>query len=192
MAGMGGWTKRLFVLVTLAAALAIAGCGEADSSDQTGPPAEAEAGKGSRKDQEGELQGIGSEAPGGIRSAMVGAERAYLRAIARGDTGSACSHLSRTVRSQLGRLAAGRATPAACAESLAALLSGTAAPVARQQARGRISHVRVAGDRGYVIFHAPGAALYVIPMLREAGGWKVAMVGSSVLVPSRSTLNGTG
>jgi hypothetical protein len=186
-------TKRFFVSATLAAALAFSGCGGAGGSGQTEPPveAEAEAGVGSQKGDEGRLQEVGGEAVGRTRSAMVSAERGYLRAVGRGDARSACSYLSKPVRSQLRELAAGRSNSPGCGESLPALLSSTAAQVARRQARGHISHVRVSGNRGYVIFHAPGAVLYVISMRREEGGWKVATVGSSVLVPSRSTLGVT-
>jgi hypothetical protein len=51
--------------------------------------------------------------------------------------------------------------------------------------------VGVRGDRAFVVFHAPGAKLFQLTMVREGGRWKTTTIAASVLVPSAATL-GTG
>ena len=41
-----------------------------------------------------------------------------------------------------------------------------------------------------VIFHAPGARLYVFSLVDEGGEWQAATLISSVLAPSAATLGG--
>jgi hypothetical protein len=74
------------------------------------------------------------------------------------------------------------------ARFLSALLAPTAATISHEQAEGRITKVRVQGKRAFVVFHAPGAKLYMLTMVREGGGWKAATVAASILVPSAATL----
>ena len=52
--------------------------------------------------------------------------------------------------------------------------------------------MRVLGDQALVIFHAPGARLYVLSLVKESDEWRVATVVSTVLAPSAATLEGTG
>jgi hypothetical protein len=70
-----------------------------------------------------------------------------------------------------------------CAAILPRLLSASTPATARQQAEGKITKVSAEGERGFVVFHAPGAKLYRMTMVREAGEWKVATLASFVLVP---------
>jgi hypothetical protein len=63
----------------------------------------------------------------------------------------------------------------------------TAVAIAREQANGHVTKVRVEGERAFVVFHAPGAMLYQLTMVRDDGEWKTATVASSVLVPSAAT-----
>jgi hypothetical protein len=70
-----------------------------------------------------------------------------------------------------------------CAAILPKILSPTAPAVARAQAKGEVTKVRVEGGRAFVIFHAPGAKLYQMTMVRENGRWKTATVAAAVLVP---------
>ena len=51
--------------------------------------------------------------------------------------------------------------------------------------------MRVRGDRALVVFHAPGARLYVFGLVNEDGDWRAATLIPSVLAPSAATLNGT-
>ncbi len=48
--------------------------------------------------------------------------------------------------------------------------------------------MRVQGDRGFVVYHAPGAKLYQLTMVREGGAWKAATIAGSILVPSPAML----
>jgi hypothetical protein len=59
----------------------------------------------------------------------------------------------------------------------------TAPKVARQQIDGTITKVRVEGNRAFVVFHAPGAKLYMQAFVREGGEWKSTTAFASVLVP---------
>jgi hypothetical protein len=116
--------------------------------------------------------------------ALLGAFTGYLRAVAVKDSGRACSLLSVLAKRSLARLAAsGPGKGAACSQILAAMLTPGAADVARQQANGRVTKVRVKGGRAFVVFRAPGAKLYQLTMVNEGEGWKAATVVASVLVP---------
>lgn len=134
------------------------------------------------------IEEFGDEAEGSGRSAVLGVFTGYLNAIAARDYASACSHLAATVRRSLEQLAAGSLKGKGCPAILPKLLAPTAPAIAREQAEGRITKVRVEGDRAFVVFHAPGAKLYQMPMQREGGVWKVGLVAASILVPSAATL----
>lgn len=83
----------------------------------------------------------------------------------------------------LGELAGAQAEAVGCARIVPRFLAPTAAAIARQQASGTITKVRVKGDRAFVVFQAPGAKLYQQTLLRQNGRWKATMVAASVLVP---------
>lgn len=134
------------------------------------------------------IEAFGSEAEGSGRSAVLGVFTGYLKGIAAKDYATACSHLAVTVQRSLEQLVTPALRRKGCPAILPKLLSPTAAPIARQQAAGRITKVRVQGDRAFVVFHAPGAKLYMLTMTREGGEWKAALVAASVLVPSAATL----
>ena len=70
------------------------------------------------------------------------------------------------------------------------MLGTTAAAAARAQADGEIRKVRVRGDGALVIFHAPGARLYVFSLVDEGGEWKVATLVGTVMSASAATLGG--
>jgi hypothetical protein len=187
-------TAVLAVLLLLA--LAAAGCG-GGGGDSTSTAQQAGSASGdssppqSRKPYQGgekSIEEFGQEASGSQRSALLGAFHAYLGALAARDYASACGHLSVNVRRSLEQLLAKAKKGVGCPRVLPALLAPTAATIARQQDEGQITKVRVKGERAFVVFHAPGAKLYQLTMVREGGRWKVATVAASVLVPSAATL----
>ncbi len=63
------------------------------------------------------------------------------------------------------------------------MLALTADEIARELLEGEVAKVRVEGNRGFVVFKAPGVELYQLTMAREGGEWKAATVAASVLVP---------
>ena len=195
------------------AAIGLAGCGGGSGGDSTTAagsaepstqtvPVPAEEGEGGvRRSKDGErgessgppsgekdIEEFGSEATGSESEAVVAAERGYLSAIVKGDFRSACSLVASGVRKQILELVREATGAITCPRIFPHMLASNAAKVAAQQLSGSIVKVRVEGDRGFVLFHAPGARLFVFPLLREGGRWHVATITSSILAPSAATL----
>jgi len=160
------------------------GTGQGEANPGSGKASGGE-GSGGSAGGEKSIETFGSEASGGERAALVGAFEGYLNAVAGEDPAAACAHLSATVQRSLERFASKSLKRKGCAAILPRLLAPAAAEVSREQANGEITRVRLDGDRGFVIFDAPGAKLYEMPMAREDGEWKVGLVAAAVLVPQR-------
>lgn len=126
------------------------------------------------------IEEYGAEAGGGERGAILSTFHNYLQAIAAGDSSAACSYLSARVQQGLRQLVKKRAS---CEQILPRLLAPTATAISRQQDQGKITRVRVKGDQAFIVFHAPGAKLYMLGLVREGGKWKATTVAASVLVP---------
>jgi hypothetical protein len=162
-----------------------AGCGGDGDSEQVSAGASAPtAPQGGEKS----IEEFGSEAEGRGREELLNAFRGSLEAMAARDYGAACSYLADTVHRSLEQFVGGGSRAKGCEALLPKLLTPTAAAIAREQANGDVKKVRMEGDRGFVVFHAPGAKLYQLTMVREGGKWKAATVGGSVLIPSAATL----
>lgn len=186
-------TQRLISIFLVGlATIAAAGCGGGGGSATQASSGQAEStgaeGQGHYQGGEKSIEDFGSEAEGASRAALLGAFHSYLKAVAAEDNAAACSYLSVNVQRSLEQLAGGQGKSPGCAQILSKLLSPTAPAISRDQAEGGIAKVRVEGDRAFVVFHAPGAKLYQMTMVREAGEWKVSTVAASVLVPSAATL----
>jgi hypothetical protein len=134
------------------------------------------------------IETYGSEAAGAERDAVAGAMHAYFDSVAREEYGPACSYLATQVQRSLEQFASKALRRKGCAAILPKLLSPTAPAVAREQANGKVTRVRVKGEQAFVVYHAPGAKLYMMTMVREGGEWKAALAIGSVLVPSAATL----
>jgi hypothetical protein len=175
---MGG--PKLSAVLCVLLLLLVAGCGGGGSSSST----ETSPGGSSRQPVGGEasIEGFGQKAEGADRQAILAAFHGYLEALAHKDYPGACAHMAASLHESLGQLA-GKGSKAACATLLPALLSPQAAAIARDQAAGEVTGVRVEGERGFVVFKAPGARLYDMPMAGEAGEWKVASAVAGVLAP---------
>lgn len=136
-----------------------------------------------RRGGEASIEDFGVEAEGSGRTAIVGAFRGYLSALVGENYATACSRLAGNVKRSLRQFAPPDVKRRGCAAILPRLLAPTAATIAREQAGGEITRVRIEGDEAFVVFRAPGAVLYQMPMAREDGEWKVTLVAASVLVP---------
>jgi hypothetical protein len=176
----------LLLLLVLAAAV---GCGSGGNSTTSGEGA-GNGGAGSSAEAGGEesIEQFGSEATGSERAALRNAFHGYLAAIGERDYGTACSYLAAAARRSLAKLFAEGASTAGCAASLAALVTPAAAGISRKQSEADLTAIRVEGNRGFVLFPAPGASLWQMTMEREDGDWKTTTVAASILVPSAATL----
>jgi hypothetical protein len=161
----------------------LAGCGGGDATRAEGDSTSA--GSGPPREQGGEksIEGFGEEASAGQRAAILTAFDASLNALAKEDFAAACANFAAGVRASLTQLAGADGKGIACKEILPRFLSPTAAAMARGQVNGRVTKVRVRGGRAFVLFHAPGAKLYMTGLVDEGGEWKTTTVIPSVLVP---------
>jgi hypothetical protein len=173
------------LLLTLLLLSAVGGCG-GGSGQSSSTGTERQAPKSHRG--EGSIEGFGKEASGAERAAALAVFHGYLEALAKRDPAAACSYLSANVRSSLGQLAGRQSGVTACAAILPKLLVPASARIASEEVAGTIKRIRVQGNSAFVVFHAPGARLYDLPMSREGGDWKVTIVSPPILAPSAETL----
>jgi hypothetical protein len=210
---MRGRGLPIGVLTAALTALLLAGCGGSDDASTNGgsaaapPPAGKEqtkptgAGRGATgagpadtgRTEESHFEGgeeqveeFGSEAQGSNKGEVLAAEQSYLSAIATKSYEKACAGLAPAVTGSLQKMVKGG--DAGCGAILPKLLSPSTAAVARQQLQGEVVRVRVEGKQAFVIFHAPGARLWALPLSNQGGGWKVATLAPTVLAPSAATL----
>jgi hypothetical protein len=160
-------------------------CGCGGGREGFGSPAPAStrsSGQAARGAEEG-IEAFGNEAEGGDRRAILAAEQSYFFAAASKRYALACSRLATSVRSSLSKFADSR-PGANCSDVLPAMLAPQAYAALRQQLNGAIRKVRRKGDRAFVVFHAPGARLYQLPLVNEQNRWKVRLLFASILAPS--------
>ena len=132
------------------------------------------------------IQEYGAEAEGGEREALLAAMHSFFRAIAASDYSRVCSGLLGANREQLQQFSKLQGGAGAdCAQSLAKLLTPTAAGEAKKAAAATIGRVRVKGDIAFVLFRPPGATLSYFAMKREGGAWKaISLAPGTPLNPS--------
>jgi hypothetical protein len=184
-----GFWARWSIGSAIVVALALSACGGGSDSTTTAPPGEPSAAQPSAEE---EVEGAGREAEGSEAEAILSAKREYLTAVGNRDYGKACALLSGAAIKSLEASITHTRGKVGCAQILSKVLGVAAAQAARSQADGEVRRVRVLGDQALVIFRAPGARLWVLSLVKEDGGWRVATVVSSVLAPSASTLEGSG
>ena len=167
----------------------LGGCGGGGSSSSTSSSqssSEQTTANGAAPEQNAEesIEGFGEEAAGSEREEVEGAFHGYLGAIAEGDEEAACSYLGARVSESLEQLAAKAKKSPSCPQLLEVLLSPEADQIAKAQVEGRVTKIRVKGDSAFVVFHAPGARLYQLTLVKEGGEWKVSSLSASVLAPA--------
>jgi hypothetical protein len=171
-------------LALLTAVLCLSACGASTQGTST----EGGTTPGHFEGGEKSIEGFGTEASGETRAELLVAFHGYLGALAARDYAKACGYLGAAVKRSLERFTKPGSGLAGCAETLPGVLSPSAPTLSREQNEGEVKKVRVEGDRAFVVYHAPGAALYQLTMGRESGAWKAEYLGGSVLVPSAATL----
>ena len=171
----------LFALAVLLPCV-LGGCGEGGgtASNRSGPAER----PGQTAGAEQSIEGFGDEAGGSDRRAILVVERSYFAAVASKRYSLACSHLAGSVRRSLAKLVTDSGQNASCPEILPMLLAPQAYAAVRQQMHSEIEKVRKKDARVFVVFHAPGAHLYQLPLVNEGGRWKVRLLTASVLAPS--------
>jgi hypothetical protein len=173
--------RTLAALVLLLLAVCLGGCGGSGGKAETS--VNGREASSPRESGEASIEDFGTEATSSQRQEVLAVFSTYLRSIATHRYLAACSFLSETVQASLRQIASKALKGKACIAILPKLLSPTAAPIARQQANGEVTKVRVEDDRAFVVFKAPGAKLYQMPMVKQDSRWKVGIATASVLVP---------
>ena len=119
----------------------------------------------------------GAESSPTQRSSAGAALRAYLAASARGHWRAACFYMGSGVRGQLEALARASKGPVkGCVASSAKLSAYTHAAERADPLRGGLAALRVKGERAFALFHGPHGQRYMVPMVIEAGAWKVNQI----------------
>lgn len=178
-------SRPLAALVAFLLALALVACGggsDVSSTAGTASRPAKDAGEPSRGG-EASIEEFGAEATAAEREEILAAFHGYLDAIAERNYGTACSRLSSNVHTSLEAVAPKPLKAKGCEGILPELLAPSAAQIARQESNGEVTKVRVEGDRGFVVFKAPGAKRFQMTMVREGGEWKIAIVSAGILVP---------
>ena len=173
--------QSALLLWVVAFAMAAAGCGGDGGEQGTSTIAtSAQPHRGG----EASIEDFGTEAAGSERAAILASFQGYLNSVGAEDYATACGYLAASVKSGLRQFSAAPLKAKGCAAILPKLLAPTVAAMAREQANGEVRRVRAQGNRGFVVFRAPGAKLYQQTMAREGGRWKVTTVAAPVLVPN--------
>jgi hypothetical protein len=173
-------TRALALTLAFAFLAVLPGCGGGSETSSSTAAVNTQDSNGGEKS----IEQFGEESAGGNRAAILAAFHGYFEAVADGDYAVACAHLAASVKRSLAQIVGRGAGELSCAASLPKLLAPSATTSARQQGEGRVSKVRVEGGKAFVVYHAPGAKLYQLYMLREEGGWKATTLTGSILVPS--------
>jgi len=180
-----GGPKVLTALVALLLTFGLVACGGDDGDENpttTGATTTAPDSSGQpERGGEASIEDFGSEATGEERSEIEATFEGYLMALADEDYDAACSYLAASVQQSLAQFVGKGAK--GCPAALPAVLAPTAGEIAREQANGEITKIRVEDDNSFVVFRAPGAELYNMTIVNEDGEWNVASVAASILVP---------
>jgi hypothetical protein len=160
--------------------IAVAGCGgsssSADSGSTGGPEASASFLKAGGKNR---IPKFGEEAEEDEREAASEVLEKSLQARAAGEWAAQCDTLTTARANNVKETAGG----GSCASSLKA----QALPLAESKAvrantmDGPIDTLRVAGNRGFALYHGKGGKDYAMPMKKEDDKWKVSSLTESEL-----------
>ncbi len=100
---------------------------------------------------------------------------AYLSAREAQDWGRACSLMGTTVRRQLGVLAeASGGKTGSCIQSYRTVSKYGSKRERADVLSGPLAAFRVKGQKGFALFYGPARQQFMMPMVREAGSWKVS------------------
>jgi hypothetical protein len=131
------------------------------------------------------IKAYGVEATSAQRARALVALRAYLEARAHREWSRACSYLAPPLRRQALALTAGSAARS-CAAAYAVLYGHGPASALADPLSGGLLAFRIHGRRGVAAFRAPAGTGYVMPMVSEAGSWRVTQLAPVSYPPASS------
>jgi hypothetical protein len=137
------------------------------------------------KNGDNSIQHYGIEGTSEERVQAASAVKAYLDAQVAGDWARACSYLLGEIREHLEALQEKAPNPQAggCPKAMQAFIGSVPKGALRIIADLHVLSMRVAGNRGFLIYEDGEAAPTEIPLQREGGKWKVrALVANGLLL----------
>jgi hypothetical protein len=168
--------------------LGIGACGGGDPADSTSnsvasqtaakaaPPPTGEASAAFRTPGgDNSIQTFGEEADAEELAAAGAVLAGYLRARAADEWERECGYLAESVVAPLERLASrsARLEGKGCGVLLAALNGAAPASTRANTMTAGVASLRVEGARGFALYHGAKGTDYFMPMVKEAGEWKV-------------------
>jgi hypothetical protein len=161
------------------------GHGNSSSADRTSQ----DSGGGAdqfRTSGDNSIQEFGREASASERERAATVLHGYLDSLVSGRWQSACFYMSAGVVVTLERVSAVARNGAAiksCPDALAALSGGSGGPGSERAADVDVGSLRVDGERSFILYHdAVAGTDYAMPMVLEAGEWKVGSLEGSPLL----------
>jgi hypothetical protein len=160
-------------LPLLLVAAVLGGCGGSGEAVESTSAARGADGRSTAEGGDTSIQEFGHSADETELRAAAGTLHRYLAARARRDWSAACRYLSRPVK-------AGFAGFGGCAKAMVALSGNVSEETLREAAIARVGELRLAGNRGFLIYRGPPrGTLYAISVSRESGKWKLgSLVGT--------------
>lgn len=126
------------------------------------------------------IQDYGKETTGSEFEEVAAIVHAFLDARAAGNSKESCKYLAGAIVDQLLQLAEQAPdAPKDCAGILDALTAPLTPEIRRSISTADIASFRAEGDSGFVLYRGVEKQLFVMPMARENGQWKVAAIAGS-------------
>jgi hypothetical protein len=173
-AAIGALVVALFVPV---------GCGGSGSDSTTQGPA-AGTGNEAAGSGSGSIRSFGEPAGPEDRDAEATTVHRFLRAQADGDSATACSLMSASTLDNLEVFVEGDTSNSLklpCRKLVEAVRSQIQAKRLAQADRIQVTGVRIAGDRGVVLYRDARGTESAFPVVREGSAWKVAAIAGRSL-----------
>jgi hypothetical protein len=161
--GRTAWIAAVSLIVLLIALLVIglATGGSDSSSDSAGGQ---------------NFTSFGEQASPGDRAAAARAVHAFLSAQADGDSAKQCALLAAVAQRTLAGFGGVPQKSQTCPQLVEAFRSRISPQVLAQGDRIRVTDVRVAGDRGFVIYRSATGGTSAFAVVREGSAWKVGAI----------------
>jgi hypothetical protein len=136
------------------------------------------------KSGDNSIQETGKEGSPAETQAAAAVLHAYLDARVAHRWADACFYLSAgfaaTIEAFAQRYAKGKGVKS-CAEVLEGFSTGSSQEALVATARADVGALRIEGDHGFVLYRGPGGEPYAMPMVLEAGAWKVGSLEGAPL-----------
>ena len=128
---------------------------------------------------------FGAEADARMRATATAALNGYLTARAGGQWNKSCAYLGAAIDRQVATFVKASQGQAPNCPTLLKTITEQS-PETVGPLRSPLAAFRVEGDKGFALFYGPHRQPYMIPMVREGGGWKVNQL-DPVAYPPGST-----